>query len=236
MVAKFGKRKPVLFWGAGLVGLVWLGYCAYLAEIVDRQTIVFSKSLAGPVMDSIKLLLQQKRHDSFVATFEQLKENFPMVERLHVQPINLNHIRINVISADLAWRLGEWVLARNGGVFAASNFTDAELSYLPTINLLTSINTSDEVVAEQKKFLLTLPDFVLDGYDIHWQGMNQIILIDKKNHARHLVVRHDLKLTEKLLQAGEQAFNDYLAQAKPACREKTLKADLRFDQQIIVSC
>jgi hypothetical protein len=215
----------------GSTALVW--HLCYTAQIVSSQYIINDDTFSIALNKSITGLIEQKNNLAADDLFNDLKTDFPMVDQIVVRRIGLNKNLIKVAAADLVWRLGSaFVLSKKGQVFLANGFKASMLRMLPKINLHTTAESANDIENEQKQFLLNLPDFIMAEYSIHWHGPNKIILI--KNN-RQIVLRHDQKLTQEILATCNKLFSDYQRHANKTCKG-TIKADIRFGGQVVISC
>lgn len=192
----------------------------------------FSESINQSIRDSI----EQKINLSGANLFTELKNDFPMVEKLVVRRTGLNKVHVQVSASDLVWRLGTtFVLTSSGEVHLSNCFKASVLRVLPKVYMHEAAEAATDIVDLQKQFLLKLPDFVIENYVAHWYGSNKIVLIDKKNNERQVIVRADQKITLDILQTSKRLFSEYQKHANKTCKG-TVSADMRFEGQVIVSC
>lgn len=236
VVAILKNRKLIfasIFW-MSMLGFGW--YLGDVTQTVSDQFITSDTNFSVLLSQSIKALLAQNLDLAPQVRFGVLKANFPMVAQLKIQRTQLNKTHVQVVAADLAYRLGNnFVLTRGGDVFLASCFSNAVLATLPEIFLHTAVESPTEIEAAQKTFLLQLPAETVAQYEVHWYGPNQICLINKTNKMQHIMVRYDQILTPAIFTTCQQLLTTYQVHANKNCKG-VIKTDLRFDKQIIVSC
>ncbi len=230
------KNRKIAGYLILILALILPGYyLIYVAGRVDTQYITGDHVFAQGLDRAIRSLLVQNMTQPSHTRFLALKNNFPMVKKLKVDATGLNKIHTQFTAADLLYRLGSnFVLTRDGEVFLVSHFSESALKALPSIYLHTSPEVASDIEQAQINFLLSLPEFIVPDYEIHWYSKNKIILI-KHQFNHHILVKHDQKITPEILVTCENLITKYQEHASKKCRG-AIQTDLRFDQQIIVAC
>lgn len=236
MVAILNRRQFILvtiFWTSVIVG-GW--YLFYQSQSVSDQYISADDVFSTNINYAIKDLLHQNIHQSSHQRFEELKIQFPMVESLKIKRIGLYKNHVQIVASDPLYRLGtKFVLTNSSKIYLSSCFSNAILSKLPNIYLHTSPESAQDIEPEQIYFLRQLPDLVPLKYEIHWYNLNQITLINKENPQQHILIKYNQIITPELLVACDKSLTEYQTHANKKCLA-TIKIDLRFKGQMIVSC
>jgi len=231
------KSKSLIFswlcWATlGLTG--W--YLYHVAGLVHDQFIVGDINLAPALDQAIKNLLNQNKYYASQDLFLDLKAHYPMVSQLNIKRTGIAKKFVKVTAQDLKYRLGNnFVLTDNQEVFLTNSFSSLALKAIPNIHLHTVVEVATEIEPEQKFFLKNLSELVVQDYEIHWYGINQIVLISKENSKLQIIVRYDQDVTSELLTTCHKLLATYQSHTNKKC-VGIIKIDLRFEQQIIVSC
>ena len=231
------KNKSFLF-----ALLFWAGcflascYLYYAASIVNTQLVVSDERLSVDLDMSIKNLINQQIGKSPSFIFEELKLRYPMVSQLNVKRINIAQNYVKFAAQDLLYQLGpNFVLTKQDQVFLTSCFSEAALRGLPIIHLHSVVETANDIELGQKIFLKNLPEFVIQQYDVHWYGLNHIVLINKENAKQQIILRHDQNITKELILTCHKLMAVHQLHANKKCLG-IVKIDVRFEQQIIIAC
>lgn len=211
-------------------------YICYIVEFAPLQFITSDERLTFELERDIRDLLSKNIKQKHDVRFLEIKTAFPMVDVLKIKRIGLDKNHVQIIASEPIYRLGSsFILTRSNEVFKASSFSNATLNKLPVIYLHTSPTVIVEIEPELKNFLSQLPEFVLINYEIHWHSLNQIVLINKQNTSKHILIKHDQILNEDLFGTCDRLVTQYQTHSNKKCLD-TIKIDLRFEGQIIVSC
>ena len=229
MTTKLGTWWLALQISTGTAGLLAMTYLCYLAEVVCTKSWSLDKGLSAELSAGVAAHLQQVKNFSGTRLFEELQSSFPVIGRVQIVPIGLNQVHVRLSPLKLAWRIDRFVLASTGQFFWATDFSETITNSLPNLNLHTSVFMPQELDERLREFLLHLPDTIWLGYEIHWYGPNRIELISRENSSHHIILRHDLEVTEKDLMICKHLFQEY---GKAGV---VTKADLRFEQQVILA-
>lgn len=236
MIAILKERNLVLRLAFILILILGSCYLSYLAQSVKLQFITGDDRFSQVLDNAIKAQLEHSLQYDSAQRFALLKSSFPMVEQLKVRASGLNKIHVQFVAADLLYRLGSnFVLTRRGEVFLASCFSNQTIRNLPVIFLHSNPEIATEIEPEQIAFLLSLPDYINADFEVHWHNLNQINLINKQNNNDQTVIKHDQDLSLDLLATTRKLRADYLIHVHKKC-QGIIKTDLRFNEQIIVSC
>ncbi len=233
-ILKYGRQ---ISWGLlSVVVLVAMWQIFAAVSHVATYVITCDSSFSSTVDNAIHILVGDRINSSGRFIYKILKEEFPFVESLQLRKVGLNKVHVQVGAPDLAWQVGDnFVLTNKGEAYLSSCFDAGLIQQLPKINLMTRVEFSTDISSELRQFLLELPESIREEYELAWSSPNNIMLVNRKNSKQQIVVRFDQLLTIQILQTCQQLFLKYDQQAKKPC-QGIIKADIRFADQVVLSC
>lgn len=164
-----------------------------------------------------------------------IKAKCPAIEHVAVsrQPNHSFHITLTTAKPFVCIN-GEWILSTAGALAPRNHFTSETISALPLITMKSMAHAVPVPSAVFKKWLLQLDKTIFDRYFITWNHDYDITLTEKFNPTFALITTATHQMSEQTLTLCEK-IKDEIKQQTTKPDQKILKADFRFDNQIVLS-
>jgi len=165
-----------------------------------------------------------------------MKEKCPAINKIIVtrQPNHSWHIQV-IAGAPRLIVNTEWVLNEQGMLVPRGHYTPQSITQLPHITMKTATADAPLLSAEFKEWLNALNPALFGRYDISWNHDFEIELVEKNNPAFALVSTCQHRLTEQTITLCDSIKKDIEQQKNNQSAMGLYKADIRFDNQVVVS-
>jgi len=195
----------------------------------------FDTVLSKVQQEKIKFTVCQTGFKNPASVATLIKEKFPIIDQVIVQRHPNARWHIMVTSTPPLVRVNQqWILTELGAFVPCAHYHEPCLMGIPDIYMKTSARSTPLVSGTFKAWLIALNKTVFERYSLTWNHDYEIILTEKNNPSFSIVTTCLQPLSEQALALCENIKKD-IAQHKTQSNAKIVKADIRFDKQIVVS-
>lgn len=215
--------------------------CIYFAHVCSIDECVVSVEGSASTMvaaDAVEYVHAQWPKSSlfFDQLCAQTMSKFDWIVSIDVALLPYRKAMIELVAYEPLYRINnDYVVTVTGKLLPKNNFDSLLVSALGHINIVFSNN--EPVLSDAcRQFILAIPSSLLDTYQCVWESDTRVRLYDKQQ-THFVIVCHPLMMpNEKMIQHCNALKGELVERCVfELPRAKTWVADIRFEDQIVVS-
>jgi hypothetical protein len=238
---KLGSMRIYLVIGCvlAIAGAGALYWGAHYFFSINQVTVLYETPCSAPLAQDIDAFLGADKKSSYPQLAQKLKENFPAVTHVSFQTVPTHVCVAEIALSEPQVCLNDHkILCTNGGLMPMYMVEPTAITKVP----LVQFDASEQITVlttQEKKWLSEFSPALCQSYVVVWHDAYQIELIDKKDPWFGITTNIFVKPIDKLIQhcnvIKKKVEIDRLASTKKEQKNSHCMADIRFENQIIIS-
>ena len=206
---------------------------------INQVTVLYESPCSVDLAQDIDAFLIADKHSSYPLLAQKLKENFPAITHVSFQTVPAQMCVAEVTLSEPQVRLNDHkLLCANGSLMPLHMVEPKTIVTVPAVQFDTSQQITS-LTMQEKKWLCELAPIMCQSYKVIWHDAYQIELIDKQEPWFEITTNIFVKPIDTLIkhcnEIKQKVKNERLASIKKEQKNSHYIADIRFENQIIIS-